>query len=56
MTVDEWVSRLNKLARKMDEITATTHPTAWDQDDHLKKLTAQYIQLAKAKVGKERKL
>lgn len=29
MTTDEWVARLNALAREMDDLAASLHPTAW---------------------------
>jgi hypothetical protein len=29
LTTDEWVRRVNELAREIDEIAASIHPSAW---------------------------
>ena len=29
MTTEEWVRRLNKMAREMDDTCEGVHPTAW---------------------------
>ena len=29
MTTEEWVHRLNKMAREMDDACEGVHPTAW---------------------------
>ena len=29
MTTEEWVRRLNKMAREMDDACEGVHPTAW---------------------------
>jgi hypothetical protein len=29
LTTDEWVRRVNSLAREIDEIAASIHPSAW---------------------------
>ncbi len=29
--VEKWVSRINRLAREIDELAATIHPSAWPE-------------------------
>jgi hypothetical protein len=43
-TTAKWVSRLNKLAREMDELAATLHPSAWHEA--LAPYCAKYKRLA----------
>lgn len=31
MTTEEWVRRLNKMAREMDDACDGVHPTAWSE-------------------------
>ncbi len=44
LTTDEWVKRLNALARKIDEWEGVLHPTAWPEQ--LGELHEQYRRLA----------
>jgi hypothetical protein len=47
MTTEQWVSRLNKLARQMDGTAASLHPSAWTEA--LAPLRKEYARLAALK-------
>jgi hypothetical protein len=45
MSTDEWVKQVNRLAREIDEIAASMHPSAWPEQ--LGELFRKYERLAK---------
>lgn len=45
MTTNEWVRKLNKLGREIDEWAASIHPSAWDEE--LKAEMEKWRKLAK---------
>lgn len=44
MTTDEWVARLNALAREMDDQAASLHPSVWPEQ--MEAVNARYRKLA----------
>lgn len=45
MTEEEWVRRVNAMAREIDEYAFSIHPSAWANDEHLKALKKTYLKL-----------
>lgn len=49
MTTDQWVSKLNAVAREMDAICQSSHPATWDAQTA--ELREKYRSLAKAELS-----
>jgi hypothetical protein len=53
MTIEQWVRRLNALAREMDAVCYSTHPSAWSEQ--LRDLNEKYRGLAAQVLGRRKK-
>jgi hypothetical protein len=51
LTVDDWVRRVNALARRIDDYATGVHPGALEGDPYYQRLVQQYRGLAAAPTG-----
>jgi hypothetical protein len=55
LSVDDWVRRVNTLARRIDDYAAGVHPSALEHDPYYQGLVQQYRALAAAETRDDEK-